>query len=310
VIESGLLAARYQMATAQLELGNMRGAIDVLTEILGSAPDEAPAHALLALVLFRQKRLHAARHEARLALAADPELTMAHVVLGLVAVMQRRPKEAERHFDDALALEPGDVSALRAKASLRVIQRRPDEALALLDEARRSEPDDPATLADIGTIHLRAGRLSLARRAAQGALELAPEHQDALVLMGRILLHDGEVEEAREHALWALRRDPSDPDALRFLADVKMRESVPWGMWWRYSVWMQTLGETRQIFVLLGAWVLYRVAVLAAGDLQQPGLATGMQLAWLALVAYTWLGPTWFARMVQRELAPVRLRPG
>ena len=62
--------------------------------------------------------------------------------------------------------------------------------------------------------------------------------------------------------------------------------------------------------VLLGVYVLYRFADIAAlhNDMEQ--LADGMQWAWLALVAYTWVGPVLFHRALKRELETVRLRKG
>lgn len=308
--QSHQIEALYELAQAQVERGNIQGSIDALTELLGQAPDEALAHALLSLSLAQQRRLHAAAHEARLALAAEPELPLAHYVLGRVAILQRRPRDADRHFNDALALEPGAPLVLRALADLRIIQGRSAEARELLEQALAADPNDPSTLADLGELHRSAGRLDEAARLAREALESTPEHGEALVLMGRILLERGKLDEAREHAIWALRQDPTEQRALRFLAELKARGNPFLGLWWRYNVLMQRLGETRQLLVLLGAWVVYSVARLGATDLGALALASTLQLVWLALVAYTWIGPAVFARMVQRELAPVRLTSG
>ena len=307
--ESQQIDVLYELAEAQIERGNTAGAIDALTQLLGQAPDEPRAHALLALALVNQKRLHAAKHEASLALAASPDDPLAHYVLGRVAVLQRRPKDAERHYQDALALDPDATFVLRAMADLRLLQERRAEALKLLEEALASDPNDPSTMADLGDLHRREGRLDEGERLAREALAISPEHQQALVLMGRILLEHGHLEEAREHALWALRQDPTDIQTLHFVAELKARTNPLLGLWWRYSVWMQRLGETRQLLVVLGTWLLYRISTQGANDLGAAGLATAMQVVWIAFVAYTWVGPSWFERAVRKELEPVRLRP-
>lgn len=300
--------ALLELGQQQLSFGNLPGAIDAFTRLLAEDPEHVFAHALLALTLVQQKRLHAAQHEARLALALDPDHPLPHVVLGQVAILGRKWKDAEDHLNTALTLAPGLPGTLRILSSLRLMQRRRPEAKALLEQALAEDPTDPDTLSQLGEVLRLEGRLSEAERTARESLEHAPEHQASLVLMGRILLQRGQVEQARDHAIWALRQNPSDVDTLHFLAEVKARTSPLLGLWWRYSVFMQRIGETRQLLVLLGAWVLQRVGTLAAADSGLPNVASAVSILWIALVAYSWFGPTWFEKSVRRELEPVRLR--
>jgi hypothetical protein len=88
---------------------------------------------------------------------------------------------------------------------------------------------------------------------------------------------------------------------------VKARTSWFLGLWWRWSTWMNVLGDSREIMVLLGLFLLYRVANQLAHDLDRPGLASALNFVWLAFVAYTWVGPGMFRRMLRRELRDVRL---
>jgi hypothetical protein len=79
------------------------------------------------------------------------------------------------------------------------------------------------------------------------------------------------------------------------------------GAWWHYATWIDKIGPTRSVVVLLAAYVVYRIVVIAASNAGAESLATGVQWAWLALVAYSFIGPTLFRRSLQRELQQVDL---
>ena len=104
--------------------------------------------------------------------------------------------------------------------------------------------------------------------------------------MGRALLLQGDKDGAREHAVQALRADPTAPDALALLTSIKTRANPFLGAWWHYATWLERIGPARSVIVLLAAFVLYRVAVISAEQDGAAGLAQGIQLAWLAVVAY------------------------
>ena len=161
---------------------------------------------------------------------------------------------------------PDSDFAWRALAEIYGLTRRTDEQLRALERARELDPEDPETLADLGRWHLRKGDSGRAEQLAREALELSPEHEEALVLMGHVLLRRGDVEAARDHAVWALRNDPGSRAALHLLASIKARTNFFLGLWWRWSTWMGSLGDGRAILVLLAAYVIYPVGVIAAQD--------------------------------------------
>ena len=204
-------------------------------------------------------------------------------------------------------MDPEDTAVLHTLAQVYRLMGRPEKSRPLLEEARALDPENPDLLEALGWWHLNRGEHDAARTLARQALEMQPEHQDALVLMGHICLREGNRKEAREHALWALRQNPGDPDSLRLLAACKARENWFLGAWWRFVTWMSTLGHNRSILILLGAYLVYRVAAQAAGDLGQPTLSLGITVVWLALCVYTWVGPGLFRRLIRKELAAVRL---
>ncbi len=301
-IERWLILARRQSEQGQLE-----GATESLRRVLSIDPDEADAHALLALCLLDLKRVHAAAYEADMALRLEPESPLALQASAQVLVARRRFKEAEARFRELLEHVPGATSVYRSLADLYQLTGRRSEALEWIEKALELNPDAPQTWTDLGHWHLHRGDLDAAEDKARKALEISPEHHGGLILMGHVLLRRGKLEEAHDHAVWALRHDPSDHAALHLMTSIKACKNFFLGLWWRYSTWMGNLGDGRAILVLLGAYVVYRISAITADAYEQQGLAQYIQFLWLALVAYTWIGPAIFLRSLKKELATLEL---
>lgn len=300
--ERFIAAARHQ-----LRQGNARRAVEILRQLLAADPDHADAHAVLAICLLELRRAHAAEHEAGIALALDPDSLSAVHAAAVAATARRKLDRAEEHYRRLLERLPELAAAHLGLAHVLELSGRRAAALPHLEKALALDPEDPDVLAALGEHHLRGGDLGPAEERARQALELEPEHQDALILMGHLLLRRGRVAEAKEHAIWALRHDPSHRAALYLMAAVKARSNPFLGLWWRWSTWMGTLGDGRAILVLLAAYALYRVGVISADVAGQAELAQALSWVWLALVAYTWLGPGIFRRALARELQQVEL---
>jgi tetratricopeptide (TPR) repeat protein len=291
----------------QLARGDHRGALETLRRALAQEPEDAAAHAMLSVVLLSLKRPHAAEHEAGIALSLDADLPLAHTAAATAAMARRRFKEAEQHLTRLLELEPEDTDNLRLQARFYELTGQKELKREVLQRAIALDADDPDTMVMMGEDALERGDVKRAEQWARDALTVRPEFQDGLVLMGQVYLRQGRIEDAREHALWALRQDATDEGSLRLLASIKARQSRLLGLWWRYAMFMGALGDTKGTLVMLGAFVAYRFATLAARDLGQPNLASLIQLVWLGLAVYTWVGPALFQKMVRQELETVRL---
>ena len=70
---------------------------------------------------------------------------------------------------------------------------------------------------------------------------------------------------------------------------------------------MGSLGSSRSIAILVVAYLLYRVLSTVLGDYDQDTAASLVNFGWLGIVAYTWIAPGVFTRMLAREMASVDL---
>ncbi|MDP3844837.1 MAG: tetratricopeptide repeat protein [Pseudomonas sp.] len=301
--ETYLLDLAYQ----RLNNGQVEGAINCLRQLLSNAPEHAEAHALLALCLLEMRRAVAAEREVGLALASDAQLEFAHFVAARVAMMRRKFKLAARHLAQVLEMNPLEVRYQLAQADLQALLGRRAQQLPYLLRALELAPDDPDCLAAMAEFYRRGGEVEQAENFARQALQQHAAHSGAIVTLGHLLLRRGEVQAAREHATWALGEDANDIAALYLISAVKARSNPLMGLWWRYNSWMSELGPTHSIIVLLVMFVVYRVAVIAAGQHGHIMLSQVIQWGWLAFVIYSFAGPQIFKRSLAKELEQVKL---
>lgn len=307
-MEEQQVARNYELAVRYMRSGLLDQAIAYLRQILAHDPEDALAHALLSACLLDAKRIHAALHEAQLAVGLAPDRAFARSALGRTLIAHRKLKEAEAELQQARTLEPEDEDTLLALAMLYGLQDRKAEQLAMIEQARALAPDSVDAICAAGGFELERGEVEKARALAHDALTISPEDRDALVLMGSVYLREGKVEDAREHAIWALQSDASDTSALRLLAMIKARTSLWLGLWFRYNTWVVERGTNGAVLVLVGMYVFYRLADQLLADAGQRGLAELLSYCWLGICIYTWVGPQVFQRALAKELETVRLR--
>jgi len=300
----------YRMAERYYAHGQIDEAIDALLRLLGDDADQADAHAFLALCLVKRKRLHAAHLEAGRALELEPESPFAHLAAAVVDIARRNLRSAQSHLQAARELNPDSAQIADAFARLYLAWGRDAQAL---EEARRAcelDPDDPDYPALLATLELRRGDRARAEALAREVLHANPEHVEALCVLGHCELARGRTDSARDHAAWALQIDPSDSDALTLMAAVKARRSWLLGLWWRFQSFVSAGSRTRAVMLLLGIFLIYRVALIALPQQGYPQWTGPISYAWLLFCAYTWIAPGLFWRSLKKELEQVRLRPG
>ena len=297
-----------ERAEHQRSIGQIDGAIDTLKRVLTGDPDNGDAHALLAICLLGKRRLHAARIEGHMALTLAPESVLAHWVGAELAIAARKFDVAGRHVERLLAESPESAEFHRLKARLLSLTGAEKQRLPVLEQALACDPNDPETLAELADFHRSSGDLAQAERYAREALGISAENTSGLIALGQVMLARGDIEEARELALSALQADPENVGGLHLLTAIKARSNFFLGLWWRYAAWGARVGPTKNIIVLLVAYFVYRVLIIMTSEAGADTASTAISIGWLAIVVYSFLGPTLFNKALKKELETVRLR--
>ncbi len=292
-------------ARQRIAHGDLHHACELLQECLAGDPDHAEAHALLALCLLDLRLLGPAQAEAEAALLCDPQEALAHSAMGSVCLGDRRFTRASEHYERALQLDPSDSYHHLRVAHLAAVLDQPRQHL--LERALQLDPDDPDVLAALAEERLDHRDLEAAHTFALRALEADPESHDALLAMARVLLHRDDVPGAREHVVMALRQHANSEEGLRLLVAIKARQNPFLGLWFRWSLWMDAASNGRSVALLVGGFLAFQLLSALAEDLGYPSVADVLHYAWLGIVAYSWIAPGVFARMLAHELRGVEL---
>lgn len=294
-------------ARQMMRVGNIDRATQLLRQHLASEPDEPVGHALLSTILLSQKRLTAARYEAEQALALAPEMPLAHDVMGQALMAHREPEAALRHHEAAIALDPNNAHWFESLGDFHRVLDHREAAEGSYLKAQTLAPEEADVPGKLAALKLEAGDPPEAERWARECLTLDPVNRHGLLTMGTLLLMAGDVAGAREHAITVLQRDPTDSGAITLLANIKARQSLLHGIWWRMNAAMMRIDDRRRILVIVGSYLIYRLLVLVFADLGLKEVSVGLSLLWFAFVVYTWVAPRIFLRRLLKELEPTAL---
>ncbi len=179
-------------------------------KVLGEDPDDAEAHAGLALCLCERERFDEAEAESRLALAAAPRADFVHYVSAHVLRARKRFAEAHAAIAEAIALDPHDADYRAFLAGLHAQRAEWSECLVAADAGLALDPesDGCANWRALALTHL--DRRDEAGEAIAGALARSPENSLTHANQGWALLHRSQPKEALGHFREALRLDPSN----------------------------------------------------------------------------------------------------
>ena len=303
------LAVLLEQAEVQRRLGNHRGATELARRALSLDPAHARGHAVLAVILLDARRLAGAGLEIRSALALDGNDAYIHRIAALVLTAERQLDDAWAHALIAMQDEAAVPSAYVVAARVRVLQGEAAEARDLLLEALALEAGHTDALTGLARLAHGAGKPDEAATWIAQALESDPADHDTHLVAGHIDLARGDAASAEHHARFVMQQDANHNGALQLWAAIQARRSWLLGAWWRLSSWMLLGNERRRIALLIGGFVVSRIAVIVAEELDFDRLSRVLSLSWLAFCVYTWFAPVLFRRMVARSLQAVQLDP-
>jgi len=200
-LERGLLLYqqdRHELAGEQLRLA------------LAQEPDDAHAHALLALCLAEGEQFAEATDEARQAIVLAPDYDFAHFAAARVAYARDQYEDALQAVQEAIRLDPSVADYRALLAGIHLDQRRWREGLAAAEAGLEQDPEH------IGCANLRAmalvklGRRTEAGQAIDTALARNPDSAFTHANQGWTFLEANDPQKALEHFREALRLDPEN----------------------------------------------------------------------------------------------------
>lgn len=277
-------------------------AIEQFRAALSLDPDHAETHAWLALALSDAKRFDAALHEIDLGLAGEPNNSFYVFVKGVVYAGCDRWKEAQKYFEEAVALAPSVAKYHAHLAQSFYHQEKKAEAEAAARAALELDPEEETALLYLGFCLLDARRMAEAGVHFERALQLDPDNSDAHNAIGLHFLQNKQHDKALHHIREALRIDPQSNAAQHNLILAMGAKSWFYGLFWKWSLFLNRFSSQGQIAVILGAWVLMQVlrAVGRSNPSLQPMVAL-VGVVYFVFCIYTWTAPFLFKWWLKRS---------
>lgn len=285
-LERGLLL--YQQSRHDLAEQELRQA-------LAADPDDAYAHALLALCLTEQEQFKEATDEAQRAVHQAPDDPFSHYALAKVFYDRDRLDEAVAAISESIRLDPTDADYQALLAAIRFDQRRWPDALTAAEQGLEINPEH------VGCTNLRAMALvKLGRRQEAGAtidvaLAKNPENAVTHANQGWTLLEKGDYTKALEHFRESLRLDPENEWARHGIVEALKAKHFIYSVMLRYFLWMSKLSSGAQWAIILGGYFGYRfLSGFARDNPEWAPWILPVKILYITFAVMTWIADPLF----------------
>ena len=199
------------MAVTKLGLGKTPDAVQLLEQVLATAPQYLNSSILLARAKALQHDTKGAEAVLQQAVNASPKDPHASFVLAKLYEAENRPADAEKEYQRAVALNPKDGMTLMALGNLQLSQNRQAEAEATL--ARLETAGDPKYHPAYALYLFEVGRHEEALRKMQ-KFAADPKDVGARTLLVNALMAMGRGSEAEKLTDAAIQHNKQDAEAL------------------------------------------------------------------------------------------------
>lgn len=299
---------KYEQVWRQISHGQLPGAIELLKELLANEPNSAMYHGTLAYCLLQQMRIHAAEYELKIALQLEPNQPFLHSIYARIYFLQNKPKQALAACDQALQLDPENVDVFELKSDILLANKKFKEAFFYIQKMAELNPDSIKTAFSFANYYFQIGDNNKAMEFTISALGMDAQHLGTNVLMGRLQLIQGNITEAEYHARLAIMLNPSSREALALFADVKARNNIFLGIWWKFNAKVSRMKPLNQVAVLIFAYVFFNLLSNIVFDLGYTKSSSVIDYAWLAIVIYSWVAIPIYQRMLNKEIQQFSFR--
>jgi tetratricopeptide (TPR) repeat protein len=233
-LDPDYLPIRYRLTNVQIQLNDLAGARQAISEVAQKRPELGPPHAALGEIALREKRYPEAISQLQLALKSDPQATALYKSLAQAleasgdrtgaAAAKAKIGEQLMAYPDPLVqniyMPTGNpIENALAAASLGDMT----QARAYLDAVLKAQPNNVDAVAAYARVEADSGNLPAARSRAEAALKIDPKSATANLAQGAVLEVSGQEAQAVPFYEKAVQADLKLAEARVFLGNVYLR---------------------------------------------------------------------------------------
>lgn len=201
-----------------IQAGNLRGAKQLLLQVITDSRDSAQAWFLLGAVYGQTGELDKCISSCRKAVEIQPRHLDAHYNLAQALQQAGRHDEAAMEYTAVLTLDPKHPGALNNLEMIYLGKAHTSKAIAIRRRALAAAPGDPQAHADLAETLRASGQGKHAEQHLLQALRIEPGLQRASNLLGAIYMRRGRPSEAMHQFATSLEFNPGNPEAMIGLA--------------------------------------------------------------------------------------------
>jgi len=217
----------------QIDLGLWESAESACRQLLGLAPQEAPAWFRLGVIQLHTARAREAEASLRQAIAFDPRYAGSWNNLSVALREQGQAAAAEAASRQALALDSANASHWLNLGNALYSQGRWEEAARAYRQSLALHENDAGAWSNLGAAEQRRGRLAAAQEAYERSLALAPGYLGAQINLAYLLTERGQPQGAVQLLEQVLRQNPdltaawvARGNALKLLGELEQAEGA------------------------------------------------------------------------------------
>jgi tetratricopeptide (TPR) repeat protein len=200
----------YEIAVAFVSRSRYDLAEVQLRRSLGTNPEHAASHALLAICLARLQKPREALAAANEGLRLDPTLPFAHYARASVHSIAKRSRPAKTDIEEAIRLDPTSPNQFFLLSAIESDLGRVRESLTQAERGLQFDPNHTGCLSLRALSLQRLGRKREAEAAIAQALMLGADDDFTHTAQGWRLLQKHDPNGARKHFSEALRINPQN----------------------------------------------------------------------------------------------------
>ncbi|MCC6125313.1 MAG: tetratricopeptide repeat protein [Pirellulales bacterium] len=262
-----------------------------LTAAMAEEPNNALAHALMAICLLARKEYERATEFAERSIHLRPDLSQGYSIAAIVWRSRNYFDKAEASIREAIAISPHDPDYHATLSGIKYHQRDWEAARRAAEAALALDPEH------IGALNLRAeslrklGRVQDARIELQNALRVDPDSADTHAALGWAHLQKGDRAAAVAHFREALRLEPDSEWARQGVLETLRSYNPLYRPLLKFFLWMQSLSGAAQWGVVIGLYFCYRF--LWGLTREYPSwkpFIMPLIILYVAFAAATWIG--------------------
>ena len=283
------MSARLERAQLLIQTGRFADAEREAGMALAEDPDDAIAHALMAVCLSQTERLTDATEHAKQAVGLAPDVAQMHYILSGIWSARNFLDEAEEEARSAIELDPFDADYHHRLGAILADRKKWKEALHAADQGLSIDAEHVASLNLRAMALRRLGDKREAHTQLTDALANDPDDPWTHANVGWNLLEAGKPKEAMGHFKEALRLDPELDWARQGIVETLKAHNPIYRPILKFFLWVGNLSAGNQWKFILGAYIGFLISRYVARNVPQLRIVViPLIVAYLAMVFVTW----------------------